>query len=208
MLALSSSSSLPASTPPSTHEPRQYRARAASIRSISSHIAVDPLYIHRLLPWGLLYNDLGPWFPDSLCVCRTFPPSEECPPWTLQLELHYQKFHPQVWGILGADDAIDSWFQGKATEEHAKQLREYGEVHKSVMAVIDEVVLRRQARWGALYGTLVLRVVLLPSLTSSVLAMQHSTQSGNYTSSRKSRPIRPGPSWTSSTLSRSATIRS
>ncbi|BGP27256.1 hypothetical protein JCM10295v2_006220 [Rhodotorula toruloides] len=90
------------------------------------HIAVDPLYLHRLLLFGLLYNNLVPWCPESLDFGLNFPMGENRPPWTVQLELHYQKSHPQTWDVLAADDRIDSWFQGKVVEEQAKQFRHYG----------------------------------------------------------------------------------
>ncbi|BGP04021.1 hypothetical protein JCM10021v2_007769 [Rhodotorula toruloides] len=101
-----------------------------------------------------------PWCPDSLAT-SSFPSRKGVPPWTIQLELHYQKFHPQTWLTLAADDAIDSWFYRKVLQERDKQIAVYGEAHDSIQSALDAVLLRRYTRWGTIFALHGIRQIYL-----------------------------------------------
>ncbi|GAA5998867.1 uncharacterized protein JCM10292_005759 [Rhodotorula paludigena] len=120
-------------------------------------IQVDPLAIPPLVPFGLFYNILAPFLPLS----EASRPKKVNPhaTWTLELECHYQKFHPSTWDILRADE----WLDDTACDDLAKEIVHVEEEDRAgipgarlrLMDLRDTIEIirrRRSARWWSLFS--------------------------------------------------------
>ncbi|BGP41543.1 hypothetical protein JCM10449v2_005534 [Rhodotorula kratochvilovae] len=163
-------------------------------------VRVDVVRLPQLTPWGLwyhltrkgLFND---W--PQHAHSRDKPPH-----WTIQLEAYYQRFHPDIWPILDADDDLDAramrdldariaalaQVEGDAAEDETRRLQE----------ALCAVRSRRSKRWYAFYGLHKQRVAFLawfaqyrPRLSQQEILSKH-TQAGYL---GRLRPVRSRSLW-------------
>ncbi|BGP41508.1 hypothetical protein JCM10450v2_005558 [Rhodotorula kratochvilovae] len=152
-------------------------------------VQVNPDDIPHLTPWGLWINV------TNVPSMDTHSP----PPWTLELESHYQKFHPRIWYILGTDDALDQ----RTIAEYQQRIATLAEISgcaaedetAELEAALTELTRRWWGRWYALYGLYVAREAYLaymakqyPHLSLSDILYKH-TEPGRMDGAAISVPV-------------------